>query len=61
MKYKEILKEREKQRLKVEDLKLARDLNDYYFELNKEIEKGKFKYKVYNYLLKEGNKNENKN
>lgn len=60
MEYKEILNEREIQHKKVEDLKYARDLSERSYELNEEIKKNKFKYKFYNYLLKELSKNENK-
>ena len=60
MEYKKILSEREAQHKKVEDLKCARDLSERDYELNEEIEKNKFKYKFYNYLLKELSKNENK-
>lgn len=54
--YRDILKKREKQHKKVEDLKKARDLTDNSFELNDEIKKEKFKYNFYNYLLKKGGK-----
>ena len=52
MTYKEILCKREYQKTKVEDLKCERHLKKNY-EINKEVKKNKFKYQVYNYLLKE--------
>lgn len=63
MKYKEILKKREKQRQVVETLKLARDYDNKQknYDINKMIQKEKFKYKIYNQLLKECGKIENKN
>lgn len=59
--YRNYLKERDKYRKKVEDLKDQRDLSENDFGINIEINKNKFKYKFYNYLLKKGNKIENKN
>lgn len=56
MKYKEILNSREKQRFKIEELKLKRDTLNNDITINDKIKKEKFKYKVYNALLKGGKK-----
>lgn len=58
MKYKDILHKRKETREKVEDLKSHRDLKENEYKINKDIEREKFKYKIYNQLLKVGNKNE---
>lgn len=54
--YRNILKKREKQHKKIEDLKKARDITDNSFKLNNVIKKEKFKYNFYNYLLKNSGK-----
>lgn len=60
MKYRDVLDKREKTQKLVEELKSVRDSNDSHWELNKQIEREKFKYQIYNHLLKEISKSENK-
>lgn len=60
MKYRDILNKREKTKQLVDDLKSARDIDEKHWELNKKIEREKFKYQFYNHLLKEISKSENK-
>lgn len=56
MKYREILDKRKMTMYKIENLKTHRDLKDGDISINKTINREKFKYKIYNAMLKIGGK-----
>lgn len=56
MKYREILKKKNDQYQKIEDLKSQSHFKKTDYNINETIKKEKFKYKFYNALLKKGDK-----